>query len=402
MSLPTLDPVFNLLIIVTFIALLARRFRLPYTVVLVFAGLLIPLFPSLSLPDLSPEFFMSLLLPPIVFEAAYHLGLSDVIKEADVVLSFAFVGTLLSTVFIAGAAHFILHFDLIESLLLGIIISPTDPVAVIATFRRLGVSERFSCIVEGEALLNDGVAIVFYSALLTASITGRLEALLLVRDIVYSILGGCLIGAVGGYLVFRTMKWSGDRFVHGLLTFLSAYGIYRIAEIIEASGVIAVVLYGLTTKYMLHEQGDYLDESNSFLDAFWEFIAFIATSIAFLFIGLDLDLNLLQNYLPVILASIAVVLGARRLIIYSLAEPLRRIRKKDLSHAWQNSLTWAGLKGAVSVVLALGVADLPLVHSDEILAISFGVVLFSLLVQGLSISFVIKKLGLAEGDSGPS
>ncbi len=391
------DPIFNLLILITFIALLARRFRLPYTVVLVFVGLLIPLFPSFNLPELSPEFFMTLLLPPIVFEAAYRLDVSSMMKEADVVLSYAFVGTLLSTFLIAGAAYFILHFSLIESLLLGIITSPTDPVAVISTFRRLGISERFSLIIEGEALFNDGVAIVLYSALLTASKTGSLEGLPLAKEIIYSIVSASLIGALSGYLVFWMMRLSEDRFVHSLLTFLSAMGIYRIveSEFIRASGVIAVVASGLVTRYMINERGGLTEESKSFLDVFWEFIAFITTSIAFLFIGLYLDLDLLWAYFLAILASIAVILGARRLMIYFLAELLRRIRKKELPQSWQNGLTWAGLRGAVSVVLSLGVMNLPLDHGSEILAISFGVVLFSLLFQGLSINFVVRKLGLA-------
>ncbi|MFB0543165.1 MAG: cation:proton antiporter, partial [Candidatus Bathyarchaeia archaeon] len=152
-------------------------------------------------------------------------------------------------------------------------------------------------------------------------------------------------------------------------------------------------------KYMFQRRGGLTEDSHLFLNAFWEFVAFITTSIAFLFIGLDLDLDLLWNYLLGTIISILVILGSRRLIIYFLAELLRRIRKKGFSHAWQNGLAWSGLRGVISVVLALSVTNLPLEHSDELVAISFGVVLFSLLFQGLSISFIVKRLGLVQLDS---
>jgi NhaP-type Na+/H+ or K+/H+ antiporter len=162
--------------LITLLALRARKFRLPYTVILVFAGLLLPFFPLLRIPEISPDLFLALLLPPFIFETAYKLDFNSMIKEADAVLSLAFVGTLLSALLIGGAAYFLLRFNLIEAFLLGIIVSPTDPVAAVSTFRSMGVSKSFSIIVEGEALFNDGVAIVVFLKLLAAVETGSLRS----------------------------------------------------------------------------------------------------------------------------------------------------------------------------------------------------------------------------------
>lgn len=391
---PSFEALFSISILVIVVALVARRLRVPYTVALVFAGLITPLYFTFPLPEITPEIFMALLLPPLVFEAAMRTDVHDLRKDADAILGFAFVGTLVSTVLVGMFANFLLGFSLLEAFLLGVIVSPTDPIACCSTFRRLGVPKRFSLMIEGESLFNDGVAIVLYSGIVTAFMTGIFEPLQIAQGITLSIIGGVLIGGFLGYIGYQVLWLSQDVSVDILLAFIVMYGVHQLADSLKTSGIIAVVVAGLVM--IGYGRGKELSqESVATLETVWEFIAFLVTSVAFIFVGRYLELQLLWAHLWIVLPAIASILVARFLMIY-LISTILYTWKTVIPGNWRDAIAWSGLRGPVSIVLVLGLRNLPSIeHAPEITAITFGVVLFSILVQGLSLNKIIQKLGIA-------
>jgi len=396
------DAVFNLLILVTVITLAARRFHIPYTIALIFAGLLAPLFPRFPLLNISPDIFISLLLPPIIFEETLKLDIDGLIDDTDIILSYALAGTIIMAVAVALFAYFLSGFTPMEAFLLGIIIAPTDPVAVIATFRRLGVVKRFQLIVAGESLFNDGVAIVVYSILVAIVSLGTLTPFSVLRISIVSIVGGVIIGVAGGYVVHLIFSLTDDRFAEVMLSFIAAFGVFRFAEELGASGVIATVLAGLIINYRCHEFGGIGEDSMEMLDAMWEFVGFTASSIAFIFVGMSLDPALLWKYMLPVVALTIFILWTRYWIVDGIAEAAGLLMGKRIPKNWRFGIFWSGLRGAVSIVLVLGVASLPLPHVEEMTALTYGVVLATNVLQGLTIAPIARGLNLSTGNGGPS
>ncbi|MFB0558689.1 MAG: cation:proton antiporter [Candidatus Bathyarchaeia archaeon] len=389
------DTVFNILIVVTAITLAARRLRFPPTIALIFAGLVATLVPESPLERIEPEIFLSLLLPPIIFQETLHLDIDGLIDDSDTILSYAVAGTLIMVVAVAIFAYFVSGFSPAESFLLGIIIAPTDPVAVIGTFRTMGVIKRFQLLVAGESIFNDGVAIVVYSILVYIVTLGTLTALDIARITVVKVVGGVLLGIAGGFIVHTLFCWTDDKFAEVLLSFIAAFGVFRLAEELQASGVIATVLAGLIINYRCRNYGGLGGESREMLDTMWEFVGFTASSVAFIFIGINLDPTVLFVYLaPVVVLTIFVIL-ARYLMVVGIAEFIESISGKRIPRNWRLGILWSGLRGAISVVLALGVGDLPLPHAEGITALTFGVVLATNLLQGLTMPKVVQGLELS-------
>jgi CPA1 family monovalent cation:H+ antiporter len=401
------DAVFNALLIVVVITLVARRINFPYTIALIFAGLLGPLFPrGTPFPEIGPEIFLVILLPPILFEETLTLDIDGLIDDTDTILSYAVLGTVLQVIAVASFAWIAYNFTVIEALILAIIVAPTDPVAVIATFRRLGVIRRFQLLVSGESLFNDGVAIVVYTILISIVNAGGLTFNEIFQISVISVLGGTLIGVAGGYLVHLILCWTDDKFAEVLLSFIIAFGVFRLAEELHASGVIATVLAGLIINYRCSYFGGMGPETMEMLEALWEFVGFIASSFAFIFIGLSLDPGLLRAFLIPVIGLILFMWVTRYFMVDVIARFLERYRDKRIPSNWRRGIWWSGLRGAVSVVLVLGINELQLPHQDEILALVYGVVLGTNILQGLSMTRVVKRLNLSssilpeEGEEG--
>jgi len=389
------DAAFNILLLVTVIALVARRFRVPYTVALIFAGLTATLYPHFPLFSISPALFVSLLLPPIIFEEALKLDIDGLIDDSDTILSYAVAGTLIMMVAVALFAYFLFGFTFTEAFLLGVIIAPTDPVAVIATFRRLGVIERFQLIVAGESLFNDGVAIAIYSILVSVVAFGALTPFSILRLSLVSVVGGVLIGIAGGYIAHFVFRLTQDKFVEVLLSFIAAFGVFRVAEELGASGVIATVLTGLIINYRCRRFGGINVESKETLNVIWEFVGFITSSVAFIFVGMYMDTALLMNYIWPVAALTIFILGARYWMVNWISRATSSISGKRIPDNWRLGIFWSGLRGAVSIVLVLGISGLPLPHVEEMTALTYGVVLATNLLQGLTIPQVIRRLELS-------
>jgi len=380
------DAIYNILILVVVITLIARQVNFPSTIAFIFAGLLATSVPRISLPELSPEIFLTVLLPPILFTETLTMDIDGLIDDSDTILMYAVAGTALMVTAISIYTHYVFTMGWLEAFMLGIIIAPTDPVSVI---------------VAGESLFNDGVAIVIYSILLTIIEAGSITALDVLTTTIIKVFGGIIFGYVAGYIVHLIMCWTDDLYVKTLLTFIIAFGVFRLAEQFHASGVIAVVLAGLILNYRCRNYGGIGEKAEESLETMWEFVGFIASSFAFIFIGVSLEIDLLFSFALQILALSIVSVFFRYGMIDIIARILEEYRGKRIPTNWRAGMTWSGLRGAVSIVLVLGITGIDLPNEQLLLALTYGIVLSTNLIQGLSMPILIKRLNLFSSTRSP-
>lgn len=395
------DAIYNILILVVIITLIARQINFPSTIAFIFAGLLAASVPRISLPELSPEIFLTVLLPPILFTETLTMDIDGLIDDSDTILTYAVAGTALMVTAIGLYTHYVFRIGWLEAFMLGIIVAPTDPVSVIATFKRLGVIRRFQLIVAGESLFNDGVAIVVYSILLNIIEAGSITAIDVITTTIIKVFGGIILGYIAGYIVHLIMCWTDDLYIKTLLTFIIAFGVFRLAEQFHASGVIAVVLAGLILNYRCRNYGGIGEKAEESLEIMWEFVGFIASSFAFIFIGVSLEINLLFSFALQILALSVVSVIFRYAMIDIIARILEEYRGKRIPANWRAGMTWSGLRGAVSIVLVLGITGIDLPNEQLLLALTYGIVLGTNLIQGFSMPVLIKRLNLFSSTRSP-
>lgn len=397
LGVESLTVVMTLLLVSIAVAVLTRNFiRIPYTIALVIAGLLIGFAHLMETFHLSKELIMVLFLPPLLFEGALNMDLEMLRRQLPGVLLLAVAGTLLSTFLVGIAIHFILELDWALSMLLGAILSPTDPVSVLALFREQGVDRGLAMTVEGESVFNDGLGVVLYLILLQ-SVVGETAALAkAVQIFIWEVLIGALSGFALGYLCYRLLSKIDDHLIEVTVSMLLAFGCYIVAERFHASGVVAVVVAGI----IMGNYGQVFSMSPSTqlaLTHFWEVIAFVINSLLFLLIGIDIDSGRLLHQLGYILAVFAAMTGIRFLLVWCFAACLKAL-KRPWAKTWKPVIAWGGLRGSIPIALALGLPP-GIPHRQEMVSFVFGVVLLSLLIQGLSFKRMIRILGLA-GTSG--
>jgi CPA1 family monovalent cation:H+ antiporter len=390
-----------LLLIVSLVAMAVRRLRVPYTVALVIVGLLITLQQSIHI-ELTPELILALFVPPLVFEAAFHINFKHLRAQLVPILTLTVPGVLLTTIIVGVIVALGVNLPLSTAFVFGALISATDPVAVVALFRTLGTPRDLSVLVEGESLLNDGTAIVIFNLMIAAAgvaiVNDQVQAAgnfnlgqALINFIIVSI-GGLGIGGLLGWIVSRWIAGLDDYLIETTLTTVLAFGSYLIADRLHVSGVLAVVAAGLVNGN-IGPRG-MSPTTRIVLFNFWEYLAFVTNSLVFLLIGLQVKLSQIIANLGPIAIAVAAVLISRAIVVYGLTWLINRGKQK-VSAAYQHVQFWGGLRGAISLALAL---SLPAALGDrELLRImTFGVVLFTLVGQGTTMQFLIKKLKLTE------
>jgi CPA1 family monovalent cation:H+ antiporter len=382
--------IIGLLLIAVIVGIVAQRLRLPYTAGLVLIGLALTLSVELDI-SFPPNLILALLVPPLIFEAAFHLNFSALRYSLIPILALAVPGVILTTLLVGTIVAWGTNLPLALALVFGALVSATDPVSVVALFRSMGVPHRLQVLLEGESLLNDGTAIVIFDLVIVLAIKG-IDSFNLVSSLVNFVRvagGGLVVGIVLGAIISQLISRIDDYLIETTLTSVLAYGAYLTAETLGVSGVLAVVAAGLingnigpkgmspTTRIVVYN--------------FWEYAGFLANSFIFLLIGLQINLNSLFENWQLILWAIAAILVARAVGVYTLSRLGQEIPLK-----WQHVLYWGGLRGAISLALAL---SLPLelgTASSQIQVMAFGVVLFTLLVQGFTMGPLVRRLGLVE------
>ena len=378
-----------LLLIATIVGIAARQIRVPYTVGLVVMGLVLTLLPQVDL-NIRPNLFLSLLVPPLVFEGAFHLNFTDLRRNLLPILTFAIPGVVVTMIVVGVITSWGTGIPIAYGLVFGAVVAAIDPVAVIALFRTMGVPKRLQILLEGESLLNDGTAIVLFTLMIPlATQSSGFNLISSVLDFILIAGGGIIIGLILGTLISEAIRRIDDYLIETTLTTILAFGSYLIADYFHVSGVLAVVVAGLINGNI--GPAGMSPTTRIVLFNFWEYASFIANSFIFLLIGLQIDLSSLFISWRFILIAIIGVLVARAITIYGLAWV-----GKDISKSWQHILNWGGLRGAISLALAI---SLPLTLGPtrtQLQVMTFGVVIFTLLVQGLTMGSLVRRLKLSE------
>jgi len=395
--------IIELLLIVSLVALAVRRLRIPYTVALVVVGLLITFQKPLQI-DLTPELILSLFIPPLVFEAAFHLEFKSLRENWLSILALAVPGVLLTTFIVGAIVSYAVGMPLASGLVFGALIAATDPVAVVALFKALGAPKRLTTLVESESLFNDGTAIVVFKLMLAIALTavvGNAEAehgesfdlLAATVDFLRVSVGGLLIGVGLGWIIAQIIARVDDYLIETMLTTVLAFGAYLVAERFHVSGVLATVAAGIVTGNLGLKGMS--PTTRIVLFNFWEFLAFVANSLVFLLIGLDVNLREIgANIVPIAIALAAVLLS-RALVAYGLTALTNYFSASKVPFSFQHVLFWGGLRGAISLALALSL-PVALAERETLRVMTFGVVLFTLLAQGTTMQFLLKRLGIGQ------
>jgi CPA1 family monovalent cation:H+ antiporter len=370
-----------------------RWFRgIPYTLLLVIVGLSLA-FVDVRLADLSPELILLIFLPPLLFEAAWNLKWSGLKQDFVPICLFAIVGVLLTIGGITLGLQQWGSISIATALLIGASLSATDPVSVTALFRSLGVDRRLSTLMEGESLFNDGMAVVAFGVLLGFSLgTSKLAVSPIVLEF-FKVVGiGVGVGSVIGFGISYLTQRFDLPLVEQSLTLVSAYGTYLIVEDLGGSGVIGVVTTGL----ILGNFGSRIGmnpRTRIIVSEFWEFLSFFVNSIVFLLIGDQIHFDSLAANLPTIGITITAMILSRAIAVFGLSYLSNQLVRSEIPLKEQTVLWWGGLRGAVSIALALSVPE-NFPNREAVIATVFGTVLFTLLVQGLTIQPLLERLKL--------
>ncbi len=397
---------FAMLFIAALALIFSRMIKLPFTIMLVLIGVIIagtaPYGPEwyqrIAGFQVSPDIILFVFLPTLIFESAYSLDARQLRDNIWPILTLAVPGLLLSTVLIGSAMHFIAGIPFSVALLLGAILSATDPVAVIALFKQLGAPKRLTILVEGESLFNDATALVLSKILVAVVIAGYAtvdHALNGVMTFLVVFIGGIVVGVVMAWLVGLLMGMvESDPFIEVSLSTVLAYSSFIVAEhYFHVSGVMAVVAAAVVmgswgrTKISPSVAG--------FLHHYWEFLAYIANALIFILVGLSIELGALTANFGLFAILIGAMLVSRGIVIYGLVPLLERMPNANpISRAYQTVMYWGGLRGAIALAIVLSLPEFE--YRELFTVLVAGAVLFTLIVQGLTIEGLVKKLGLDE------
>jgi CPA1 family monovalent cation:H+ antiporter len=388
--------------------------HLPYTISLTLVGLGIGVLhfgPDLAETGFSTELIFFVFLPPLLFQGAMHMELNRLLRHIGPIACFAVPGVIVSTLLVGGLVGWLGGVgSILTALLFGALISPTDPVSVLALFRMSRAPEDLRVLVEGESLFNDATGVVLFTILLEAAMTGgELSVGAAAFEFIKVSTGGLVLGGVLGLAAFAVLRRLDDHLLENAICLALAYGAFWLAEVLHLSGVIATVMAGL----LIGNYGRRLSMSpktTNTVETFFESIDFIINSFLFILIGLEL--REIPEGIPVdpwrlVAVAIGAMLIGRAAVTYTFYWALNQVGRRR-PPAWNHVLFWGGLRGSIPIALLLHLPqanelppESPLgLLRPALLMAGFGCVFFSLVVQGLTMRPLMRHLGI--GDEAPA
>jgi CPA1 family monovalent cation:H+ antiporter len=384
-----------LLVIAVVVAMLTQRLNLPYSVGLVAAGIALAFLRFSNSIALTKDLLFTVLLPPLIFQAAFYLDWRRLRRDLGVIVVLAIVGVILAAGITTIGMHYLANWQWMSALVFGVLIAATDPVSVIATFREAGARGRLVLLVEAESLFNDGTAAVFFVMILE-SLKGRIPTPYETR--VYETMvqlfltagGGLLSGMVIAGLALLLAGNTQDHLIEIALTTVAAYGSFLFAEQFHMSGVLATLSAGLTLGNV-GSRGWISNRGKETVQDLWEYAAFVANSLIFLLIGMHIGMQDFRTVWPAALIAIALVTLGRAAAVYPCCALFWRSTQR-VPMKQQHVLFWGGLRGALALALALALPP-EVSERESIITISFAVVAFSIFVQGLTMKPLLRAAG---------
>ncbi len=394
-------PVVELLLIAVIVAVITKYIHLPYTIALVLVGLVLGAFGGLRPLELSRELIFFIFLPPLLFEGCLNMDLALLVRNWRRVLLLALPGTIVSTLVLGFGAHLLFRWlgspiPLELALLLGVMLSPTDPISVLAIFKEHGVSHELSILVEGESVVNDGIGVVLFLIAVDIATGHSVTVSGGVLEFLREVAGGALVGFSLGYLTHRILGRLDDHLIEVVISLVLAYGVYLVADGLHTSGVIAVVVAGL----IIGNYGRMFSMSPTTrisLSHFWDATAFIANSLLFLLIGLELDIGRLWAFGLATVATFGLMVLTRTLVVSGSFTLDRLMGGRRLPRGWLSVVNWGGVRGSIPIALVLGLPTAGLLTGElrsQLIAVVFGAVFLSLVIQGTSMKGLLGRLGL--------
>ena len=368
-----------------------RIAAVPYPVLLAVGGILIGLVPGLRLPAIGPDLILLAFVPGLVFEASLNLDLEEVRRRALPVGLLATAGVFATVLLIGSLVHVLLRIDWAGGFLLGAIVAATDPIAVVTLLRQVGAPRGVEAILDGESLFNDGTGVAVFAAVLGTILAGHPSAGDAAIRFAFVTGVGVVVGVAAGALAVFVLRLVKEAGLEILTTLVVAYGSYLVADIAHASGVVAVVVAGVVVARYGSRSGRL---QGTQLHGFWNLLAFVLNAMLFLIVGLALPAHRLLTVAGLVLGAYLIMFVARAVPVYGLLAAVDP-RVKRIPWAWRHMTLWGGLRGALSVALALSVSANAAVNPN-VSAIAYGMVVLSLVVQGGLLLPVAGLLGLRE------
>jgi Na+/H+ antiporter len=407
----TIQTFLLLLGVLAFVAVLARRVDTAPSILLVLTGIALAAIPGIPPIVLAPEFVLLVVLPPLIYSAGVSMSWREVCFNLRPITLLAFGCVVFTTCAVAAAAHLLFNLSWPVAFVLGAIIAPPDVVAPLAIARRLDLPRRLLVVLEGEGLANDATALILYRFAVVAVATGAFSPLAAGGTFAAIVVGEIAYGIGVGWLSLRLRRWADDPRVEITLSLMTPYIAYWVPEHLGGSGVLATVATGLYVSW----NGPLLIPATTRLQGifFWDFVIYLIEGFIFLVTGLqtrtlwdEMHPGSMQHFLLVTVATALIVIVARFVWVFP-ATYLPRwlipaIRRRDPSPPWQQPfvIAFTGVRGVVSLAAALAIpltvaSGAPFPDRDLILFVTFGVIVITLVGQGLLLPFVIRRLGLA-------
>jgi monovalent cation/hydrogen antiporter len=389
------------------LALVARRLNVPLAVVLVIGGMALALIPGLPTIELDPQLALVLFLPPLLQASAYRTDWPAFQFNLRPILLLALGAVLFTALAVAATAKFLVpELPWAAAIALGAIVAPPDAVAATSVLKNFRIPKRLVVVLEGESLLNDASSLILYRFAVAATLAGEVSLGEASLSFLTSSAGGAVLGYLIGRVAMRIFSRLEDTLLEILVSFLAGFAAYIAAEHVHVSGVLAAVTCGLILGQRQHAA--FTARTRLEMHAVWEFVEFVLTALVFVLIGLQLRgiLERLEQYNPWQLAGLGAVVSAALILsrflwvfpaVWLPRVLSRRLRERDPMPPWSHAtvLSWAGMRGVVSLAAALALpAEFP--SRDLILFLAFCAILATLVLQGTTLGPLIRRMDLDE------